>query len=219
MTRDAMRTQLDTRTVKRRERRAPDHAMNLPPIILASASPRRAELLHEIVRDFKVLPGHTEEFQPEHLSPAESCLLNAYRKARVIAKKFPDALVIGADTEVVLGRRVFGKPRDLADAHAMIADLAGREHQVITGVCLVHLRRHHQRVFAVTTRVTFKPLRADEIAAYLAQINPLDKAGAYAIQEHGDRIVAKTEGSFSNVVGLPVERLREELRTFQMSNQ
>ena len=188
--------------------------MKLPPVILASASPRRAELLREIVRDFKVLPGHAEEFQPEHLSPAESCVLNAYRKARVIAKKFPDALVIGADTEVVLGRRVFGKPRNRADAHAMLADLAGREHQVITGVCLIHLRRHRQRTFAETTRVTFKPLGADEIARYLALINPLDKAGAYAIQEHGEMIVARTQGSFSNVVGLPVERLREELNWF-----
>ena len=146
--------------------------MKLPPVILASASPRRAELLREIVRDFKVLPGHAEEFQPEHLSPAESCLLNACRKARVMAEKFPDALVVGADTEVVLGRRVFGKPRDRTDAHAMLADLEGREHQVITGVCLIHLRHHRQRTFAETTRVTFKPLGADEIARYLDLISP-----------------------------------------------
>jgi septum formation protein len=190
--------------------------MKLPPVILASASPRRAELLRDVVREFEVIPGHAEEFQPEHLSPVEAGLLNAYRKARVIAKKFPDALVIGADTEVVLGRRVFGKPRDLADAHAMLTDLAGREHQVITGVCLIHLRSHRQRLFSVTTRVRFKSLRADEIADYLESINPLDKAGAYAIQENGDRIVARTEGSFSNVVGLPVERLREELAKFSM---
>jgi septum formation protein len=187
-----------------------------PPVILASASPRRAELLREIVDEFQVVPGHAEELQPEHLSPTEAGLLNAYRKARVIAKRFPDSLVIGADTEVVLERRVFGKPRDLREAHAMITDLAGREHQVITGVCLVHLRRHRQKLFSVSTRVRFKPLRADEIADYLALINPLDKAGAYAIQEHGDQIVARTDGSFSNVVGLPVERLREELAKFAL---
>jgi septum formation protein len=190
--------------------------VKLPPVILASASPRRAELLRKMVPDFEVIPGHAEEFQPEHLSPVEAGLLNAYRKAWIIAKKFPDALVIGADTEVVLGRRVFGKPCDLADAHAMLMDLAGREHQVITGVCLAHLRSHRQRLFSVTTRVRFKSLRADEIADYLASINPLDKAGAYAIQENGDRIVAHTEGSFSNVVGLPAERLREELAKFSM---
>lgn len=185
--------------------------MNLPPIILASASPRRAELLREIVEEFQVIPGHAEEFQPEQFSPVESCLLNAYRKARVIAKRFPDALVVGADTEVCLGRRVFGKPRDREDAQRMLAELAGRTHLVITGVCLLHLRRHQQRLFADITRVTFKRLDAPEISDYLDRINPLDKAGAYAIQENGDMIVERAEGSFSNVVGLPVERLREEL--------
>ena len=188
--------------------------MNLPPVILASASPRRAELLREIVPEFQVIPGHAEEFQPEQFSPVESCLLNAWRKARVIAKRFPDALVIGADTEVCLGRRVFGKPSDRADAERMLAELAGRTHLVITGVCLLHLRRHQQRVFAEITRVTFQPLDAPEIADYLDTINPLDKAGAYAIQENGDLIVDRIEGSFSNVVGLPVERLREELALF-----
>ena len=188
--------------------------MSLPPIILASASPRRAELLHQVVNDFETIPGHAEEFQPEHLSPVEACQLNAYRKARFIAKKHPDALVIGADTEVCLGRRVFGKPKDLADAGRMLADLEGRQHQVITGVCLVHLRHHRQRLFAETTRVTFRPLSADAIAEYLSRINPLDKAGAYAIQEHGEMIVANVDGSFSNVVGLPVERLQSEIKNF-----
>ena len=192
--------------------------MNLPPIILASASPRRAELLREIVEEFQVIPGHAEEFQPEQFSPVESCLLNAYRKARVIAKRFPDALVAGADTEVCLGRRVFGKPRDREDAQRMLAELAGRTHLVITGVCLLHLRRHQQRLFADITRVTFKELDAPEISAYLDRINPLDKAGAYAIQENGDMIVERAEGSFSNVVGLPVERLREELERMSVEN-
>jgi septum formation protein len=188
--------------------------VKLPRVILASASPRRAELLHEIIPDFDVVPGHADEFQPEHLTPVESCMLNAYRKARTIAKKFPDALVLGADTEVVLGRRIFGKPRDMREAAQMLADLEGREHRVITGVCLLHLRRHWQRTFPAMTRVFFKPLRGDEITNYLDQINPLDKAGAYAIQEHGDSIVEKIDGSYSNVVGLPVERLREELEVF-----
>ena len=193
--------------------------MNLPPVILASASPRRAELLRAVVADFQILAGHAEEFQPEQFSPVESCLLNAYRKARVIAKRFPDALVLGADTEVCLGRQVFGKPADRQDAERMLKELAGRTHQVITGVCLIHLRPHQQRVFAEVTRVTFKPLGADEIVAYLDRIHPLDKAGAYAIQEHGEMIVARTEGSFSNVVGLPVERLREELAIFNAEAQ
>jgi septum formation protein len=185
--------------------------MSLTTIILASASPRRVELLRQVVSEFEIVPGHADEFQPEHLSPVEACLLNAYRKARVVAKKHPDALVIGADTEVCVGRRVFGKPKDLADAAQMLADLEGRQHQVITGVCLVWLRHHRQRLFAETTRVTFKPLNEEQIAEYLSRINPLDKAGAYAIQEHGDMIAAKVEGSMSNVVGLPVERLQSEI--------
>lgn len=188
--------------------------MQLPAVILASASPRRAELLRKIVRDFQIIPGHAEEIQPEHFSPVEACMLNAYRKARVLAKKFPDVLVIGADTEVCLGGRVFGKPKNRRVAEQMLSELEGREHQVITGVCLIHLRRHRQRTFADTTRVTFKPLGADEIAEYLDQVNPLDKAGAYALQEHGEMIVQKTEGSTSNVVGLPLEKLRTELKTF-----
>ena len=100
----------------------------------------------------------------------------------------------------------------------MIAELAGRTHLVITGVCLLHLRRHQQRLFADITRVTFKQLDAPEISDYLDRINPLDKAGAYAIQENGEMIVERTEGSFSNVVGLPVERLREELERMSVEN-
>jgi septum formation protein len=184
------------------------------PVILASASPRRAALLKELGLAFKVVPGHAEETQPEHLTPAEACLLNAYRKARVIAKKFPDALVIGADTEVCLEREVFGKPASRADAARMLGELEGREHQVITGVCLLHLRAHRQSLFWEQTIVGFRALGADEIDAYLDRINPLDKAGAYAIQEHGEMVVASVRGSFSNVVGLPLERLREELIAF-----
>ncbi len=186
----------------------------MPPIILASASPRRAELLRRVADHFQIIPGHAEEFQPEHLSPVEACLLNAYRKARVVAKLHPDALIIGADTEVCLGRRVFGKPKDLAQAARMLADLAGRQHLVITGVCLLHLRPHRQRLFAEITRVTFKPLRTEQITDYLRRIDPLDKAGAYAIQDHGDLIAEKVDGSFTNVIGLPVEQLQTELKHF-----
>ncbi len=185
--------------------------MNLPPLILASASPRRAELLRELGVEFQALPGHAPEAEDDFLSPHELCQLNAYRKARVIAKKFPDALVLGADTEVCLGAEIFGKPADLAEAARMLERLQGRTHEVVTGVCLIHLRQHRQKLFAVATSVRFRSLDAAQIRDYLAKINPLDKAGAYAIQEHGTMIVEKIDGSFSNVVGLPVERLQEEL--------
>jgi len=187
----------------------------LPPVILASASPRRARLLEELGIDFQVIPGHTPEAQPEHLTPVEACLLNAYHKARALAKKEPDALVIGADTEVCLCGKVFGKPATREAARRMLTELEGREHQVITGVCMIHLRHHKQRLFAEQTCVKFRHLGADEIDAYLDKIDPLDKAGAYGIQDHGDLIVEQLRGSFSNVVGLPLEKLKTELHRFE----
>ena len=185
--------------------------MKLPPLILASASPRRAELLKLLPVKFQVLPGHADEVAHEHLSPLEICQLNAHRKARVVAKKIPDALVLAADTLVFLDNEILGKPRTLADARRMIARLQGRHHQVVTGVCMMHLRRHRERIFAVSTDVLFHPLNARQIRDYLASIQPLDKAGAYAIQDSGEKIISEISGSYSNVVGLPVEKLREEL--------
>ena len=185
--------------------------MKLPPFILASASPRRAELLRNLKLEFKVVPGDVTEVFDEQLSPHELCQLNAHRKARAVAKKNPDALVLGADTLVFLGREIFGKPRSLGEAKQMLAKLQGRTHQVVTGVCLMHLRAHREKIFAAGTDVTFHPLDAEQIREYLSKINPLDKAGAYAIQEHGEKIVAEISGSYSNVVGLPVEKLGEEL--------
>lgn len=185
--------------------------MKLPPLILASASPRRAELLKLLPVKFQVLPGTVAEVAHEHLSPLEICQLNAHRKARAVAKKIPDALVLGADTLVFLDNEILGKPRSLADARRMLARLQGRHHQVVTGVCLMHLRSHRERIFAASTDVLFHPLNARQIRDYLAAIQPLDKAGAYAIQDSGEKIISEISGSYSNVVGLPVEQLREEL--------
>ena len=185
--------------------------MKLPPLILASGSPRRAELLKLLPVKFQVLPGTVAEVAHEHLSPLEICQLNAHRKARAVAKKIPDALVLGADTLVFLDNEILGKPRSLADARRMLARLQGRHHQVVTGVCLMHLRSHRERIFAASTDVLFHPLNARQIRDYLAAIQPLDKAGAYAIQDSGELIISEISGSYSNVVGLPVEQLREEL--------
>lgn len=184
------------------------------PIILASASPRRQELLQQLVPDFEVVPSDAPEVHDDQLTAWEMAQINAYRKARTIAKKFPDCLVLGADTLVYLDRdaKLFGKPVDRKDAARMLGELQGRVHAVITGVCLLHLRNHRQRIFAEWTDVRFHPLTPKQIEEYLALMNPLDKAGAYAIQEHGERIVAEISGSYSNVVGLPLERLREALR-------
>jgi len=185
--------------------------MKLPALILASASPRRVELLRQIFAAFEVVPSGATEIADDHLSPHELCQLNAHRKARAVAQRFPDALVLGADTLVFLDREIFGKPASLAEAQQMIARLQGRTHHVITGVSLMHLRAHHERIFAVSTAVRFRPLPAEQVRHYLSQIHPLDKAGGYAIQEHGELIIEEISGSYSNVVGLPVERVQEEL--------
>lgn len=185
--------------------------MKLPPLILASGSPRRADLLRQLAVEIKVIPSDATEMTDEQLSPYELCQLNAHRKARAVAKQIPDALVLGADTLVFLDCKILGKPRDPAEARRMLAELQGRTHQVVTGVSLIHLRAHRERIFAASTDVTFHPLTAGQIRDYLRRINPLDKAGAYAIQEHGDLIVSEISGSYSNVVGLPLERLRVEL--------
>jgi septum formation protein len=185
--------------------------VKLPPLILASASPRRAALLKLLPVQFQVLPGNAPEVAHEHLSPLEVCQLNAHRKARAVAKQIPDALVLGADTLVFLDNEILGKPRNLAEAQRMLARLQGRRHQVVTGVCLIHLRAHRERIFAASTDVLFHPLNNRQIRDYLADIHPLDKAGAYAIQDRGEFIISEISGSFSNVVGLPVEQLRQEL--------
>jgi septum formation protein len=185
--------------------------VNLPPLILASASPRRAELLRQLDLKFQVVPSAAPELAHEHLTPLEICQLNAHRKARAVAKKLPDSLVLGADTLVFLDGEILGKPANLDEAFRMMQLLAGRTHQVVTGVNLIRLRAHRERIFAVSSDVTFLPLTADQIHGYFAKVNPLDKAGAYAIQEEGDSIVEKVTGSFTNVVGLPLEKLREEL--------
>ena len=188
--------------------------MTLPPVILASASPRRAQLLKLLNLEFQVVPGNVEEVAHEHLSPLEVCQLNAHRKAFAVAKKLPDALVLGADTLVFLGSEILGKPRDLAEARWMLSRLQGRAHQVVTGVSLIHLRKHQERIFAVSTDVLFHPLDADQIRDYTTRVSTLDKAGAYAIQELGEHLISEISGSYSNVVGLPVEMLRAELESW-----
>jgi septum formation protein len=188
--------------------------MDLPSLILASASPRRLELLRQLGVEFKVMPSDTPELHHDQLTGWEVSEINAYRKARAVAKKFPDALVLGADTVVLLDSRLYGKPKTLEEAYEMLEQLQGRTHEVVTAICLLHLREHRQKIFADTTSVTFRPLDAVKIRRYLTRVNPLDKAGAYAIQEEGDLLVEQISGSYTNVMGLPVERLTEELRTW-----
>jgi septum formation protein len=185
--------------------------MNSTLLILASTSPRRAELLRDIQPRFKVVPCDIPEIHHQELTANEIAQINAYRKARFVAKRHPDALVLAADTLVFVGSEVLGKPATLEEAYEMLEKLQGQIHQVITAVCLMHLRERRHRLFSEITAVTFRALDASRIRRYLNQVDPLDKAGAYAIQEHGDLLIESIDGSYSNVVGLPVERLRQEL--------
>jgi septum formation protein len=188
--------------------------MNLPPIILASASPRRSELLRKMGVEFSVITSDAAEIHDGELTAREIAQVNAYRKARIVAKKHLDALVLGADTLVYLETLLMGKPGSLEHAYQMLEQLQGRTHEVVTAVCLLNLRSHRQRIFTEVTNVTFRQLDAAQIRRYLTKVNPLDKAGAYAIQEDGDLIVEKIAGSYTNVVGLPVERLQAELQAW-----
>jgi septum formation protein len=184
------------------------------PLILASASPRRVALLKDSGWEFEVIPSQAPEVGHDFLTPREVCLYNAWKKCRAVARRRPEAVVLGADTEVCLGAKIFGKPASRAEAEAFLAELQGKVHEVITGVCLLHWGSHRQFLGAELTRVHFKPLTRTEIAAYLDLIQPLDKAGAYAIQEHGERIIERIEGSYSNVVGLPLELVQAALGDF-----
>lgn len=174
------------------------------PVVLASASPRRRELLAQAGVVFEVVPSPAEEIHDASLKPEVLCEHNAVLKAEAIAALRPDATVIGSDTLVFIDDEPLGKPSDLGEARAMLRKLAGRVHRVCTGVCVI-FPGGEKKVFHGSTDVTFRPLDDADIDAYFALVNPLDKAGAYGIQEHGDRIVASIEGSFDNVMGLPVD--------------
>lgn len=176
------------------------------PVVLASSSPRRKELLGRAGIEFEVVPSPAEEVHDTSMSPASLCELNATLKAEAVAVMRPDAIVIGSDTLVFIGDEPLGKPADINAARTMLGRLAGRTHQVRTGVCII-FPSGTRKVFHETTDVTFLPLDANAIDTYLSRVNPLDKAGAYGIQEHGELIVERIDGSFENVMGLPVEQV------------
>jgi septum formation protein len=181
-------------------------------IILASRSPRRRELLAAAGISALCDPADVEEVMESDAHPSALAILNAELKAMAVALARPNEIVLGADTVVVLDGDVFGKPRDFAHAEEMLGRMAGRIHEVITGVCMVEWHRPMIVKFSETTRVKFRALSAEQIRGYLGSIDPLDKAGAYAAQEDGGRIIECLEGSFSNVVGLPIERTVEALK-------
>ena len=182
--------------------------------ILASGSPRRRQLLKEAGYEFDVLSPPLGEVAHPWLTIREITTSNATRKALQIARKFPAAVVLGADTLVTIDGEIIGKPADLEDAAKILRRLSGRVHEVWTAVCLCDLGQGRSQSFHEISRVHFRPLANDAIESYLAKINPLDKAGAYAAQGHGAEIIERVEGSYSNVVGLPMEETARALRLF-----
>lgn len=185
-------------------------------LILASGSPRRRELLSRLTPGFEVIPSEIEElFNPEIAGVGQQVSELAERKARATAEQYPEAWVLGADTIVYLEPDILGKPKDQADAEAMLKSLSSQSHQVITGVALVRYTSAGQwlswRDFA-SSCVEMRALSEAEIRAYIATGEPLDKAGAYAIQGGAAPFITRIEGSYENIVGLPLELTKELLR-------
>ena len=187
------------------------------PVILASASPRRFELLKNAGIIFEVYTSHAEEVKNQDVPAKMLCKLNAMRKALWVAQKFSDRLVIGADTLVTMGGKIYGKPYDKEDAIKNLLELQGRTHSVITGVALLCEMHGFEKLFHVETKVVLKELSKNQILRYYEKVNPLDKAGGYAIQEYGDMIIDHIDGSYSNVMGLPIVELKMQIESIKNS--
>ena len=181
-------------------------------ILLASASPRRAELLARMGYAFDVVPPDVDETVRAGADPAAEAERLAAAKAEDVAGRTPPSILVAADTVVALGGEILGKPRDRAHAREMLGRLSGTRHHVITGLCVLDTRAGRRRVGSVSTAVTMTAMTPRQIAEYVDSGEADGKAGAYAIQETADRYVSHLEGSFDNVVGLPTERLGEILR-------
>lgn len=187
----------------------PGHAITMR-IVLASSSPRRRELLARAGVAFDTAVSPAEELHDASIPPEELCERNAVLKAEAVVPEHPDAVVIGSDTLVFIDGEPLGKPADLDEARAMLRRLSGRPHFVCTGVCLV-FPGGGRNVFHDTTEVDFRELDEETIETYISLVNPLDKAGAYGIQEHGELIISGIRGSFENVMGFPVDKVVEAL--------
>lgn len=181
-------------------------------LILASGSPRRRQLLEEAGLRIHVHPPESAEPSWQDGSARAYAASTARHKAEAVVELFPNDVVLAADTVVTLEGVVYGKPADHAEATAMLRTLSGKIHEVITAVCFLHANGNRQLSFEDFTRVKFRTLTDPDIAAYFEAVNPLDKAGGYAAQEDGGRLIEKIEGSLTNVIGLPMERVLEAIR-------
>ena len=185
-----------------------------PRFILASGSPRRRELLRDAGYQFEVLSPAVEEVAHDWLTIRELTTWNAARKATCVSTVAPDAVVLAADTLVTIDGEVLGKPADFDNAIEMLRRLSGRGHEVWTAVRISHGASGRSESFHEISGVYFRALDDAAIRAYLTKIDPLDKAGAYAAQGHGREIIERIDGSYTNVVGLPMEKTTAVLRSF-----
>ena len=187
-----------------------------PRLVLASASPRRRQLLADRGYDFEVVAPVVKELHPDKFTLREATCYNALRKGLAVARAHPGRVVLAADTLVALDHQLIGKPADRAEAARLLRLLSGRLHLVVSGVFIAHLSRGKSLAFSVLSRVVFKKLSDRMIEEYLATIDPLDKAGGYAAQGTGRAIIARIIGSRSNVIGLPLEKTVAALERFDI---
>jgi septum formation protein len=179
--------------------------------ILASSSPRRKDLLQDLISQFEVVSAEVDELKDHPSGPESLVLENAKLKCQKVAEIYPDFWVLGADTLVALGNQVLGKPINIDEAKLMLMRLSSKTHYVYTGISLSHISKGINLSRTVATSVTFQELNETVIENYFRKVNPLDKAGAYAIQTCPEMIIQSYKGSLSNVIGLPQELLREWL--------
>ena len=181
-------------------------------LILASASPRRKTLLDDMGLAFAVQVANVEEDDRPHLKPDNLVLNNAILKAESVAKEAPDALVLGSDTTVAFEGRIFSKPQDLNEAMQMLETLSDQWHEVYSAISLRWTNGDFKESFYEVSQVKFRALTPSIILKYHSRVNPLDKAGAYGIQEASDLIIDSIKGSFNNIMGLPTELLANQLK-------
>ena len=186
--------------------------------ILASASPRRRELLRQLGLSFAVVPSTLLESNQGGMKPLVHATYFAESKAKEVANRYRHNWVLGADTIVVLGEEILGKPADFAEASSMLSRLSGQSHHVITGICLVHASMEVVESEWIETKVSMRSLSVEDIEGYVRTGEPMDKAGAYGIQGIGGCLVKRIEGSYSNVVGLPLCETLELLRRHGVAN-
>lgn len=187
------------------------------PLILASTSPRRSQLLREAGIPFEAVEPRYIEPEPEtwEFSAVELAEAASYFKARSVAENYPDRIILGADTVVALGDQLFGKAQTPEEARRILSTLSGTTHQVITGVTLYTSKCHRRLIRHAVTQIHMRRMTDAQLDAYVASNEWQGKAGAYGIQDTGDQFIERIEGSFTNVVGLPVELVQEMLDVFQ----